>query len=360
MLAMFSSANKEPRISIRLVWPFVRLAGGNREEMALLEREGVGLAEFANSDTRVRHSLAMALLEHAIARSGDLALGLHAAQQLEAGDLDVFEYAARSCATLREAFECQTRYLQLLNEAAELTLIEEGSLAILRQRFVPGVAWLPAAADFGIASAFLFQQRYATGADGLLEVHFTHAEPSYRDAYDRLFGVPVRFGMPDNALVMQRSRLDLPMAQADRGVHVAFELQAEAWAQRVRGQGAVAARVRELALEQIPDGDPSMEATARKLAMSVATLRRRLDGEGTSHRAILDEVRRELAERYLSDRELAISEVAFRLGFAHVTALHKAFKRWTGGLTPGSFRARRLGHARNEQGLNGQATLSDP
>jgi AraC-like DNA-binding protein len=76
--------------------------------------------------------------------------------------------------------------------------------------------------------------------------------------------------------------------------------------------------------------------------MSVATLRRRLDDEGTSHTEILDEVRHELARVYLRDPHLAISEVAFMLGFAHVAAFYKAFRRWTGGGTPASFRGRAL------------------
>ena len=89
-------------------------------------------------------------------------------------------------------------------------------------------------------------------------------------------------------------------------------------------------------------GDVSMADMARRTAMSVATLRRRLAEEGTSHSQLLDDVRRELAERYLSDRSLAISEVAFLLGFSHVTAFYKAFRRWSRGPTPAAFRAQSL------------------
>ena len=85
--------------------------------------------------------------------------------------------------------------------------------------------------------------------------------------------------------------------------------------------------------------EATIRTVARRLAMSVATPRRRLGDESTSHSEILDDVRRELAEKYLADMSLAISEVAFLLGFSHVTAFYKAFRRWSQGVTPAEFRA---------------------
>ena len=81
----------------------------------------------------------------------------------------------------------------------------------------------------------------------------------------------------------------------------------------------------------------SAETVADHLRMSARTLSRRLADEGTSHKAILDELRADLARRYLEDAELAISEVAFLLGFSEPSAFHRAFKRWTG-QTPSQFR----------------------
>ncbi len=328
----------ERRLSIRLMWPFVRVAGGNREEMAILEREGVGLAEFADPDTRVRHRVAMELLGHAIRRTGDRALGLRAAETLEPGDLDVLEHVTSTCSTLREAIECWARYVRLMNEAATITLEEGDELAQVCWRISDGVPQLPAANDFVAASALSLWRRH-TGVEVLAEeIHFEHARPTDTAAYARVLRVPVRFGMPQGATVIRRAWLDLPLVRADRGLHTAFELHARALLERLRTSDSVTARARELVISQLSCGDSSMGTVARKMAMSVATLRRRLDEEGTSHREILDRARHQLALRYLRDRRLATSEVAFLLGFSHVTALHKAFKRWTGGVTPAAFR----------------------
>jgi AraC-like DNA-binding protein len=81
-----------------------------------------------------------------------------------------------------------------------------------------------------------------------------------------------------------------------------------------------------------------MEVTAQRLAMSVATLRRRLEEEHATFSGIVDELRRQLAEGYLRDDQPTVSEVAFLLGFSDVAAFGRAFKRWHG-ISPTEFRA---------------------
>jgi len=91
-------------------------------------------------------------------------------------------------------------------------------------------------------------------------------------------------------------------------------------------------------MKELQGGNPAAETIAEHLHMSVRTLARRLAEEDTSHKALLDELRSDLARRYLSDAGLAISEVAFLLGFSEPSAFHRAFKRWTG-QTPRQFRS---------------------
>ena len=59
-------------------------------------------------------------------------------------------------------------------------------------------------------------------------------------------------------------------------------------------------------------------------------MRRRLQEEDTSYQEILDDVRAELASRYLTKEKRGIEEVAFLLGFSDPSAFTKAFRRWTG------------------------------
>ena len=69
---------------------------------------------------------------------------------------------------------------------------------------------------------------------------------------------------------------------------------------------------------------------AQLLQMSTRTLGRRLEQEGTTFSALLDDLRKRLALRYVATRDLGLSEIAFLLGFSQSGAFHRAFKRWTG------------------------------
>ena len=45
-------------------------------------------------------------------------------------------------------------------------------------------------------------------------------------------------------------------------------------------------------------------------------------------KALSDQTRQQLAEAYLADRDLALSEVAWLLGYSEQSAFTRAFRRW--------------------------------
>jgi len=72
--------------------------------------------------------------------------------------------------------------------------------------------------------------------------------------------------------------------------------------------------------------------------MSPRTLSRKLHDQHASYAEILDRFRAALARRYLAERELPVSEIAWLLGYQELSSFTHAFKRWTG-LTPRQFRS---------------------
>jgi AraC-like DNA-binding protein len=335
---------RECSLSIRLLWPFVRIALAEPELVGPLlgavERLGIGANDFANPEIRLPHRAVMALLQQLVDLSGDAAMGLRAGCGVETGDFDALEYAARCTVDLRGAIDCMSRYMNLLNEAAHVSLREEGDRAIWEFRINDGVPQVPAANDFVVTSALTLARMYVDAPDLSPEVHLMHAQPTDAARYAQVFGQSVRLGTPHNACVFPARFLASPMRLADPNVHIAFEARARALAERLRGQQGIAGRAREVVFAQLRAGSANMASVASAMAMSVATLRRRLEAEGTTHSEILDRLRSDLAMIYLTESRLSVREIAFLLGYSQSRAFHNAFRRWTDGSTPVDYRTK--------------------
>jgi AraC-like DNA-binding protein len=80
----------------------------------------------------------------------------------------------------------------------------------------------------------------------------------------------------------------------------------------------------------LPHGRVVVDNVARSLGVSKRTLARKLSDESLNFTDILQQLRRDLAVRYLDDPQLHISKIAWLLGFSEVSGFTHAFKRWTG------------------------------
>lgn len=89
-------------------------------------------------------------------------------------------------------------------------------------------------------------------------------------------------------------------------------------------------QVRNELVRQMPSGEVRLRAVARSLAISDRTLYRRLADEDASFRALLDEIRQQLAAELIEDRELSVHQISHRLGFTSARAFHRAHLRWYG------------------------------
>ena len=83
---------------------------------------------------------------------------------------------------------------------------------------------------------------------------------------------------------------------------------------------------------------PNEPDIAKRVFLSSRMLQRKLAEEGTNFRTLLLEVRRELAEKYISDKHMPLAEITYMLGFSDVSSFSRAFKKWTGD-PPAAFRS---------------------
>jgi AraC-like DNA-binding protein len=264
--------------------------------------------------------------EHA----ADPDFGLHAAETLPIGVYGVLEFATMSSPHIGATLECVARYYRLMGAMSEMTL--EAGRDAARVRLRPVVSIEPARLRHyhEYTMAFLVTRGRLLGGDAVMpsEVRFMHPEPASTKEHARIFRAPVLFGQRENVLVVPRAVLDIPLRTADEAASATLERTGETMLAAAPEDAL--RRVREAARAALDGGDARLELVARRMGVGARTLQRRLGEHGTTYARLLDEVRRETAERWVEQGTMSFGEIAFGLGFSEPSAFHRAFKRWTG------------------------------
>lgn len=326
----------------RLILATTRVNGADAMQVAAAA--GLDVAALDSADARVTSDVEEALWREASRATGVDAIGLAAAALVQPGMFDVLDYAVRSSVNVEAALARLIRLNRLEHDAATFAVERFGAGRVrLAHRFVGGGTPGRHLTEFTLAGLLVAARQCTEQAIAPLEVHLRGARPTELAPYTKVFGETVRFEQPEGALILDEKVLALPFKRADSGLCAILERHAEALLAALPPPvTSLEDRVRALVTAQLRGGDPSITAIAAQLHMSERSLQRKLAAEQSSFDAIVDDLRAELARRYLEDRRLAIGEVAFLLGYSEPSAFHRAFKRWTG-RTPGEHR-RDMGH----------------
>jgi AraC-like DNA-binding protein len=290
---------------------------------AQLSRETV-----ASADSRLPFLAVRALWEAAADAAGDPSFGVHVAEALPIGALDVLDYVLSAEATAGAALSRLMRYVRLVHDAADLRLIVEPDHA----RIVGGVPASPAPQlDEFALTLLLVRSRQATGVAWRPErMAFQHERARDVGELSRVFGCALAFGAREIDMRFAASVLELPHLHADSTVLAVVSRFADDALASVPARGDLIARASSAIARRMSTELPTLSGTAAAMGLPERTLQRRLAEAGVSHSALVEGVRRELALKHLADAALSIAEIAFLLHFADSTAFDRAFKRWTG------------------------------
>ena len=305
-----------------------------------LAAAGMRAEELRDNGKRIPSAAHERLLEHLVRVSGDALFGLHAARFVQPGSWSVLGYITMNCATLGEAMSRIVPYEKLVGDMGVSRVEPAGEQVRLiwscrhqtpdiRRHMVENV----------LASWLYYARWIADSGHSPREVWFEHTLPDGvgMAEYEALFGCPLRFGQPCNALIVPVEYLDVALRQADANLLRTLEEHALTLMAGLDDDEPLPRRVKSALRLLLKDGLPRKERVAEKFNMTVRTLQRHLQHAGTSYQQILDELRRELAEHYLLRSDLAIQDIACYLGFTESRSFHRSFKSWTG-QTPGEFR----------------------
>ncbi|HKU41212.1 MAG TPA: AraC family transcriptional regulator ligand-binding domain-containing protein [Polyangiales bacterium] len=315
----------------RFVRPFIRVLSGYPAIAKRIER----LRELP-PDRRVALRDAYESVAHWVQTTGDEALGLKAGQLMSLGSGGALEYAMHSAQTLRESMSIARRYGTLLSDALEPTLEIDGPRAVVR--LANTLPWPRSVADFTMSAWFTVHLRTQLAEAPQIECWFGYPQPHDLSPYQTAFGdAKLRFDAPFYGFVFDLEFVDRPLASANAVLHSVHCEHLKALLERRPDQVTMAMRVRQLLAHELSLGRPTAHGVAKQMNISRRTLVRRLAAEETSFSAQIDELRRQLALHLMATEDMSLHEVTKSVGFAHVQAFHRAFKRWTG-KTPTEYR----------------------
>jgi AraC-like DNA-binding protein len=300
----------------------------------LLRGTGLPVSQINIPDRRVSVAGQISFLEHAARALKDPLLGFHLARDFDLRLLGVLYYTAASSETLADALHRAQRYCSIADAGMLLKCSGVSDLTIAL-----GHAGFPRHSDrqhmeFMVVTIvricrFLTNRELAPTNVSLIVPH--RGDLSEFEAYLKC---AVTCGADSDKIVFKTSARQLHIASADQHLNkILVQYCEEALSHRRSNASPLRIGVENAVASLLPHGKAHHSHIARELGLSWRTLARRLAAEGVNFGEIVDQLRADLASRYLSESDLSISQITWLTGYRGVSAFTRAHKRWTG-MTP--------------------------
>lgn len=271
------------------------------------------------------------LLRQVSQQLGQPDLGLRLGRSARLAHLGLLGYVLQSCGTLGAALERIQRYERLINDINRLhwSVDASGDEVLLRwgmERGRPG-----ALVDECAIATLLQVTRQISGLHNApVAVDFVNPAPAELAPYSEFFGITPRFGQDETRISFPAALLQLPLQNPDPHLLGLLEKQVDEMLHQLPEEADIIQRVRRLLAQRLRGQQAGQADIAADLHVSERTLHRRLQEAGTNFRDLRESTRQHLAEEYLRDRRLTLSEVAALLGYSEQSAFTRSFRRWTG------------------------------
>jgi AraC-like DNA-binding protein len=333
-----SALNSEPGLAS------IPMAQGGLSRLAIARLKSAGVAVapllrrveltpelIADPEGRLSVRSQIALLDEAAIALKDDCLGFTLARDFDPREIGLLYYVMASSQTLGEALKRLARYSKVTNEALAFGY-REGNRLIVSLSY----SGVPRHSDRHQIEFCMFGLlricRLLTGQN-VVPQHFSIAHHRSEGIAEmaRFVGTKVEFGADRDEFALNLDARELPLAHSDSYLNDLLVKYCEAaLADRRDDTSQLRTKVENAIASVLPHGKVLVEDIARSLGMSERTLARKLSDEGLNFTEILQNLRRDLAVRYLKDRKLHVSKIAWLLGFREVSAFTHAYKRWTG------------------------------
>ncbi|HET7086691.1 MAG TPA: AraC family transcriptional regulator [Rhizomicrobium sp.] len=306
------------------------LAAGIATE-PLLERAGLTPEEIGDPQRRLQVSHEARFMDLAEKALGDDMLGIHLAQVAELREIGPLYHLFTSSENLVDAFERIARFSSVVNEGIVLEKLGGSHLGMSFRHAGTNHDRDHHLIEFGMTALARVCQ-HVTGRHLLpSRTRFTHSRKGHSQELATIFGANIHLGAPVDDIVFPEGAGRLLVTSADPWLNrLLVSYCEETLSHCPTAHDSFRSEVEHAIVPLLPHGKAKVAEIASRLGVSSRTFARRLESEELSFSYLLENLRSQLAERYLGDEKLSISEVSWLLGYQEISAFSRAYKRWTG------------------------------
>jgi len=265
-------------------------------------------------------------------------LGLALAQNIDAREVGLLYYVFASSDTLAEGLQRIARYSTIQNEGVRITYRELDGIVITFEYVDVARRTDRHQIEFFVSMLLKICRQTTRRNLSPSSIRLVHRRTGLHNSYRSYFGCDVTFGSKLDQIIFPASIGATPLLNADQFLNSLLVKYCEEAARTRRAAESWQTRLENVIVPLLPHRQSGMAEVARRLGVSQQTLTRRLASEGCTFSGVLDKLRMDLAEHYLADPSLQISQIAWLLGYREASAFNHALKRRTG-KTPKAIRS---------------------
>lgn len=276
------------------------------------------------------HSAAL-LMELAAERDANPVFGLELAESFPPGATGLLGYVILHASTIRQALESLIRYSGLICQPSQIQIREKGGAAALSWSLPTGKSVRRVQlASFINAILVLRLKRMVGRGWNPLAIEVEHSELPCPASLRRIFGPRITFNARENSILIDQCTMQQATRGADPQLFRVLQEMGEAKLQEMGRQPDLVARTARAITDTLSTHPPLLGHVAERMRTTPRTLQNRLAQHGTTFERVLRDTRRKLAERYLRETDLQLTEIAFLLGFSEQSAFTRAARTWFG------------------------------
>jgi len=311
-----------------LIWKSLQARG--LDSHSIFKEIGLDSSKLGDGNARYRLADMTNLWQLSLEETGDPCFGIEVGNAWAPTTFHALGFSWLASNTLKDGLVRLTRYSRIVNNSLSAKLEDHGTLLHLifstgnEEKYIHS-----AALDAGTV-AFLKMYRMLCGESfSPIEMNVTRKRSECADKIEQIAGISINYDCASNSTIFDSRQAEQRLATGSSELAKVNEDVAMRYLNLLE-RSSIVMQVNAGLIELMPSGQVSEQEVVSRLNLSVRTLQRKLSDEQTSFSVLYKAIRKEMANAYIQDSRMSLTEISYLLGFSEQANFTRAYRRWFG------------------------------